>query len=142
LNLLFIKFSYIATPIIAYLLAGSIKFMINSLRRKQFAFSQIGLGGIPSTHTTIITSVTVLVILREGIDSAIASLSLALALIIIIDAMDLRRKVGQHAKILNNNIIQGAEAILLREKIGHTPKEVLAGMVLGVFIGFSIYNIT
>ena len=65
-----------------------------------------------------------------------------MALIIIIDAMDLRRKVGQHAKILNNNIIQGAEAILLREKIGHTPKEVLAGMVLGVFIGFSIYNIT
>ena len=136
--------SYFYAPIIAYWISvsGSIKFSINSLKNKKLAFYHIGLGGMPSTHTSIVTTVMFLVAFHEGVDSPFFSISLALTIIVIIDAMDLRKKIGQHASIIKHNLsISESETLVLRERLGHTYFEVLAGFLLGYLLAFLLYKI-
>ncbi len=126
--------AYAAAPIVGYLSAGILKFMINSIRARRLAFGQIGLGGMPSTHTTIVTSAAALTAFRAGIATPVFSLAVAVMMIVIIDAMDLRRKVGQHASALRR-LMPGGSKMELRERMGHSPIEVLVGVVLGILIG-------
>lgn len=122
------------SPVIGYLAAGIIKFMIHCLRQKRLAFDEIGLGGFPSTHTTVIATPLSCIAWRTGFDSSTFAIGLALLMIVVIDAMDLRRRIGQHASILN----QMAEKpkTLLRIRIGHRWHEVCGGIFLSIALGW------
>lgn len=124
--------AYILAPFIAYLAAGGMKFVINSIRSRSLAIHHIGLGGIPSTHNTITATMAWLIALRLGINDAAFGVALTLAVIVAIDALDLRRKVGSHAAILRRLHAMDAEAAKLRTKIGHSIAEVCAGWLLGL----------
>jgi uncharacterized protein len=126
--------TYAAAPIVGYLGAGTLKFAINSITARRLAFGKIGMGGIPSTHTTIVTSATALAGFRAGIDTPLFSLAVAVMMIVVIDAMDLRRKIGQHASALRRLMPDGS-GMELRERIGHSAIEIFAGVVLGILIG-------
>lgn len=128
---------YPAAPFVAWLAAGSLKFVLNSWRQRAPAFGQIGLGHFPSNHSTIVSTVATLVALREGAGPMLA-LALALAFIVVLDALDLRRKLGQHAAAINALAGQGT----LRERLGHTPVEVAGGIALGVAIGAVLSRIS
>lgn len=93
--------SYLITPFAAWIIAGSSKFVINSIRAKSAAFKQIGYGGFPSNHTTIVTSIAWLIALKEGIETPALGVAVALSFIVVLDATSLRMKVGSHAKRLN-----------------------------------------
>lgn len=121
--------SYIITPFVAWLIAGSSKFVINSIKAKSAAFKQIGYGGFPSNHTTIVTSIAWLIAIREGVDSPALGVAIALSFIVILDATSLRIKVGAHAKRLN---AMTPDEPALRERIGHTPVEILGGIITGL----------
>lgn len=124
--------TYAAAAPFAYLCAGSLKFVINSAREKRPAFGRIGMGSFPSTHTSIVSSITFLVLLREGVESPLFGLAVAIGLIVIIDALDLRRKVGEHATAINRIVGTAArDPTLLRESIGHKPLEVVGGILTG-----------
>lgn len=123
---------YAASPIAAYLVAGTTKFLVNCTRERRIAFDLVGLGGLPSTHTTITTTIATLIGLREGVDTPVFGLALSFALIVAIDAMDLRRKVGLHAQELNRLLHGVPEARQLRTRVGHSPVEIIAGIVMGV----------
>jgi len=131
--------AYVAAPIIGYLGAGTLKFVINSVIARRLAFRQIGLGGMPSTHTTIVASATALTAFRAGIGTPVFSLAVAVMMIVIIDAVDLRRKIGQHARALQRLMPDGSR-MELRERVGHSPAEILAGVVLGIVIGAVLAN--
>ena len=88
--------AYALAPILGYLAAGSLKFLINSVRDRGPAFGRIGLGGAVSTHTTIVWTTCWLVGLRDGFDRPAFSVALTLAVIVMIDALDLRRRIGHH----------------------------------------------
>lgn len=124
----------VLVPLLAYLCAGGLKFLINSVRARGWATSQVGLGGFPSTHTAIISSGAFTVCLQRGWDSAEAALAAAVVLIVVIDAMDLRRRVGRHAEALNA-LLRATPALAhrepLRERMGHHPLEVLGGLAVG-----------
>ncbi len=127
--------TYIAAPFLAWLAAGSLKFLINSARVSKPAFTAVGLGGFPSNHSSIVSTVVTLVGLREGFGPVFA-VALALAFIVILDALDLRRKLGLQAAALNLLAQRSGQTDLsLREKLGHTPLEVLGGIVLGILLG-------
>src|SRR3989344_7789973 len=96
--------AYAVAPIIGYIAAGSLKFFVNSFQQGRPAFHAIGLGGIPSTHTTIVATVATVIAAGEGIFSASFSIAFGLSLVVIIDAIDLRRKIGSHAVILRRNL--------------------------------------
>lgn len=130
--------SYVITPFVAWLIAGCAKFAINSLKAKSAAFSQIGYGGFPSNHTSIVTSIAWLIALKEGVAEPALGVAIALSFIVILDATSLRMKVGAHAKRLN--ILAPGEAPL-RERVGHTPFEVFGGVITGLATALVIHHL-
>ncbi len=128
--------SYVISPFVAWVVAGSAKFAINSFKAKSAAYKQIGYGGFPSNHTSIVTSVAWLIALKEGVASPSLGVALALVFIVILDATSLRMKVGEHAKRLNS--LAPTEPAL-RERMGHTPIEVLGGVMTGLFTALVIH---
>lgn len=127
--------AYPAAPLVGYLAAGCLKFAVNCARERRLAFDLIGLGGMPSTHTTIVAATATLVGLRTGFGGPAFSIALTLAVVVAIDAMDLRRKVGRHAGALRRLFPDDPECARLRERMGHSPIEVLAGTGTGAACG-------
>jgi acid phosphatase family membrane protein YuiD len=127
-----IHLAFLLAPFVAYLAAGVTKLIINSIRAGRLSIEQIGLGGIPSTHNTITATMTWLIAMRTGIDTAVFGVALTLMLIVAIDALDLRRKVGSHAAIIRRLHSSDPEAAELRTKVGHSIIEVCAGWLLGL----------
>lgn len=130
--------SYLITPFLAWLAAGCIKFLINSIRAKKLAFSLIGYGGLPSNHSAIVSSMTALIVLNEGIYSPAFGVALTLSFIVLLDANSLRRAVGQHAVLINQLVKDNIEVKPLRERMGHSKVEIVAGIVVGIFVAIII----
>lgn len=124
-------FSYIVTPFFAWLLAGSIKFAINTIRAKRFAFDLIGYGGLPSNHSSIVTSVVAIIVFKQGINEPALAVALALAFIVILDANSLRQQVGKCSIAINKLNVKNNQT-KLRERMGHTRIEILAGVFTGI----------
>ena len=121
--------SYLIAPFLAWFLGGSLKFLVNSVRSGGLAFDKIGYGGFPSNHGGIVGSVVFLVAIKEGIDHPAFGVAAALAFIVVLDAAGLRRHIGRHAEAIN--ALRTGEKPL-RERIGHRPVEIGAGMVVGL----------
>ena len=124
--------SYLVTPFIAWLVAGCAKFAINTFRAKRLAFDLIGYGGLPSNHSSIVSSAAAIVAFNEGLQEPALVVALALAFIVILDASSLRQQIGKHAKAINI-LNKGNPAPALRERMGHTRLEIAAGIVTGIF---------
>lgn len=124
---------YLLTPFFAWFIAGTLKFLINSLKARRFAFDLIGYGGLPSNHSAIVASMAALIGLNEGLSSPAFGVAITLAFIVILDASSLRRQMGKHAAALNK-IIQSNDddKSLLRERMGHTPFEIICGLLIGI----------
>lgn len=135
-----IDFSYAATPLLAWLVAGALKFSINSLRAGKPAFGLIGYGGLPSNHSAIVCSMAALIGFNEGIGHPAFGVAVTLAFIVMLDAASLRRQVGRHAAAINSldaKAKTGAKP--LRERMGHTPVEIAAGIATGVAVAWSVH---
>ena len=132
-------FSYLLTPFLAWLVAGILKFLINSLSARRLAFDLIGYGGFPSNHSAIVSSMATLIAFNEGIESPAFGVAITLAFIVILDASSLRRQVGKHAVAINKlNGLKSGSPLFLRERVGHSRLEIFAGIVLGILVGTSV----
>lgn len=127
-------FSYALTPFLAWLVAGVMKFGINSLKAKQLAFGLIGYGGLPSNHSAIVSSMAALIALKEGVEHPAFGVAITLAFIVMLDASSLRRQVGRHAAAINALTVSSQRHHPLRERMGHTPVEIAAGVLVGVVV--------
>ena len=132
-------YPYLITPVVAWFVAGSLKFVLNSLIARKAATHLIGYGGLPSNHSTIVCSMAALIGLREGLENPAFGVAVTLAFIVMLDASSLRRQVGKQASALNKLTTQeNPTALQLRERIGHTPLEIAAGIVVGALVAFAI----
>lgn len=102
-------------------------------------------GGMPSSHSSLVTGLATAVGVAYGVASPIFALSLFYGILIIRDALGVRRSAGVQAQALNSLGRQlaeshGVEFQPVKEVIGHTPSEVFVGVLMGFFIGigFSI----
>ena len=134
-----VDLSYLLTPLLAWLLAGSLKFLINSCRAGQPAFGQIGYGGMPSNHSAIVSSMAALIALKHGVDHPAFGVALTLAFIVILDASSLRRQVGKQAQAINRLNQERTDSTPLRERMGHTRWEILGGVVCGVALACAVH---
>jgi acid phosphatase family membrane protein YuiD len=121
---------WVVVPL-AYLLAGATKFAVNSAQARRLAFDRIGLGGLPSTHTAIVSGPAWLLLMTGKAQSELFAMALALVAVVVIDAMDLRRKLEKVHAILKQEFPQDPAAQALREKVGHRPIEIVAGLAVG-----------
>ena len=133
--------AYLLTPPVAWLVAGSAKFAINTVRAGKPAFGLIGYGGMPSNHTAIVVSAAALIGLREGVEHPALAVAVALAMIVIIDARSLRIKVGHHAAAINRLRLDEDVDPPLRERMGHTRAEVAGGIVTGVLVALAMHGL-
>lgn len=124
----------------AWLVAQVMKIMLTYYSSKKIDITRfVGSGGMPSSHTSFVMALSTAVGKLHGWDSSIFAVSLAFAFVVMYDAAGVRRAAGYQARILNIIIEDLAhnkhlENERLKELIGHTPKEVVAGAVLGIVI--------
>ncbi|MCU4359313.1 divergent PAP2 family protein [Acinetobacter ursingii] len=131
---------YLITPFFAWLVCGITKFVVNCLKERRLAFDLIGYGGMPSNHSSIVSSIAALIAFQEGIDTPAFGVALTLAFIVVMDANSLRKKMEQHAKEINN--LKNYEKPILRERIGHSKSEILFGIVTGIMVSYNIHLFT
>ena len=129
--------SYLLAPFAAWLVAGCLKFAINSIKARKPAFGLIGYGGMPSNHSAIVSSMAALGALKEGLDSPAFGVALTLAFIVMLDASSLRRQVGRHAQAINR--LLPPENARLRERMGHTPFEIAGGIAVGCAVAWLLH---
>ena len=128
-----------------------VKICIDSLKQKKFTFIQFFTsGGFPSSHAGIASSLTTIVLLHEGIYSVNFAIAFTFSLIVAYDAMNVRYQSGEHAKYLNelrrslhdvlsHNGENAEKKQTLKERLGHTPFEVVGWMLFGIVITFILY---
>lgn len=125
---------------VAWFIAQMLKVVLTLLLDKRFDLSRfVGSGGMPSSHTSTVMGLSTAVGLRTGWDSPIYAIAITFALVVMYDASGVRRAVGKQAALLNKMIVELSQHKQikneeLKELIGHTPFEVIAGAVLGVIV--------
>lgn len=125
----------------AWFIAQILKIILTFYSSRKIDLTRfVGSGGMPSSHTSFVMALSTSIGRLYGWDSAIFAISLSFAFVVMYDATGVRRAAGNQAKILNIIIEDLAHNKplaneRLKELIGHTPKEVLAGAVLGILIG-------
>ena len=138
-------YKYILIPIIAVIIAQIIKTIIETIMYKRFDINRLfnGSGGMPSSHSTLVTSLVTLIGLNYGPKSIYFAISLILSLIVLYDAMGIRYETGKQAEVLNKitKKIKIKDYISLKEKIGHKPIEVLGGIITGIIMSLILNNI-
>lgn len=101
-------------------------------------------GGMPSSHSALVTSVMLSIGIFDGFDTSAFALAVALAMIVLYDAAGVRREAGRHAEKINvviNEFFSGQPISdkQLKEVIGHTPAQVVAGVLMGLTIPMLFY---
>lgn len=137
----FFSNSVLMTAVTGWLVAQILKVIFVLIwNRKLDIKRMIGSGGMPSSHSAFVVSLACAVGLVEGLTSTLFALSVAFALVVMYDAAGVRRAAGQQARILNKMVEQWEKGDFsvtdkrLKELLGHTPIEVLAGAILGFMI--------
>ena len=137
----------LATAICASLLAQLIKVLLNLFIFHRFIAERMwGAGGMPSSHSATVCAMVVATGRYCGVSSPTFAIAAVLSIIVMYDAMGVRYETGEQAKVLNQMIDQWIEVseknapflqnMHLKEMVGHTPLQVMAGMVVGVVVGF------
>jgi hypothetical protein len=134
---------FFIAPIAGWIIAQFIKIVLDLRKDGIHIKDAIASGGMPSAHTTGIVALTTVIGRREGIESAIFGLSLAITVIIIYDAVGVRRATGENtvaiAELAKKMRLAGRTHVLMAR--GHTPNEVFAGIILGIAIGSILIKI-
>ena len=128
---------YLLCSLSAWGAAQGIKYLRNGIFHHQWNVRQwLNSGDFPSSHTAATVSLAFLIGFREGFTSSLFALSFVFSVVIMYDAMGVRRETGKQAVLIKQlmKINLSEEEVAIAEKIGHTPKEVAAGAVLGVLL--------
>ena len=131
--------AYLVTPLLTWITVGPIKFLINSIKARKWAFNLVGNGGFPSNHSAVVSSMATLIALREGIGHPAFGVAVTLCFIVIIDANSLRQHFGRQAAAINRLAKDATDHKWLRERMGHTVIEICGGLLTGIAIGHVVF---
>jgi acid phosphatase family membrane protein YuiD len=136
----------LTVALLAWFVAQVLKTLINFILLGKFQLERmLGDGGMPSAHSATVCAMVIATARSEGFGSAIFAVAAVVAIITMHDAMGVRRETGEQAKVLNKMIEQWIDVteknapflqnMHLKEMVGHTPLQVLAGFVVGCVVG-------
>ena len=132
---------YLYIPLLVWFCIQTYKVVYELIKTKKFNFKRIvGAGGMPSSHSGVVTTLATMIGKNEGFDTPIFALSVIFALVVMYDAAGVRRAAGKQASLLNK-IVQtpGLSGVQVQEKLvevlGHTPLQVIVGGVIGIIVG-------
>ena len=137
----FIQNKYIYIPILLWFGIQLFKLLYDLVTTKKFNFKRIlGAGGMPSSHSAVVTSLATLIGKNIGVATPMFAMALIFAFVVMYDAAGVRRAAGKQARLLNKIVetpgLSGLEVSeRLVEVLGHTPLQVVVGAVIGVVAG-------
>ncbi len=131
-------------PIITWFIVQSVKVFSELIAYKKLNIKRLwGSGGMPSSHSAFVSSLTTVVALGEGIESLLFAVCLIFSTVVMYDAAGVRRAAGKQARVLNQ-ILESKGDINIQEKLiellGHTPIEVFVGALVGIVSGVALYG--
>ena len=135
----------IQTSALAWFVAQVIKIIIDCIRNKTINPALIvSSGGMPSSHSSFVTSLACAVGFEEGFSSSYFAIAFVISMVVMYDAAGVRRAAGKQAEVLNIFIENFEKHGIkvdskLKELLGHSPVEVLAGAILGIVIAILMY---
>ncbi|XP_030459872.1 uncharacterized protein LOC115680241 [Syzygium oleosum] len=123
----------------AFTIAQSIKFFTSWYKERRWDLKRlVGSGGMPSSHSATVTALAAAIGFQDGFGGTTFATALILALVVMYDATGVRLQAGRQAEVLNQIVYELpaehplAESRPLRELLGHTPPQVVAGGFLGI----------
>lgn len=129
---------------IAWFIAQFYKVVSTLVIQKRFDIKRFfETGGMPSSHSSTVSCLAACTGIIYGKESGYFAISVILAVIVMYDAMGIRRAAGKQAGVLNRMMDKLSDKIgemfhdeKLKELLGHTQLEVFAGMILGIAVAF------
>ena len=133
--------------LVAWILAQIIKLPLDFFRTRKWNWSlMLTTGGMPSSHSSLMTATTLAIGLYHGFANQLFALGVAITMIVTYDAAVVRQQAGVHAQRINvlfDELLKGHifNEKDLREVLGHTPLEVAGGILLGIIVATSQWMI-
>ena len=123
----------------AWFVAQTMKVLLDVVINKRFNFRLfVGTGGMPSSHTAAVTAGTMMIGMNTGWASPLFMVCLLYCIVVVSDAVGVRRAAGKQASILNKMLDEiGHNKFTterLKELLGHSPMEAGAGLLIGMII--------
>src|SRR5262245_48066391 len=132
----------LVAAIASWLIAQILKIPTEYLRSRRWLWTMFFAGGgMPSSHSALLVGGTLAVGLYDGFDTSLFAIAVCITMIVVYDAAGVRRQAGMHAERINvlfEELLKGHmwDENELREVIGHTPLEVMGGIILGLLVAF------
>ncbi len=138
------EYKYLIMPFAIWFCIQLFKLIWDLVVTHKFNFKRIlGAGGMPSSHSAVVTCLATMIGKTAGINSYQFAMAVVFASVVMYDAAGVRRAAGKQAKLLNKIIetpgLTGGEVSeKLVEVLGHTPKQVFVGAVIGIIVGLIV----
>ena len=132
------NYKYILVPFLLWLAIQISKVVVDCIEKKKITLRRLlGSGGMPSSHSAVMVSITVMLGKNIGFKSPIFALACFMSLVVMQDAIGVRRQVGKQAKYLNEILMdeKTSPEEKFQEMVGHTPFQVLIGLIVGLIAG-------
>lgn len=137
----------LVSAVAGWTVAQVLKTLIEFALNKNFSAERlVGSGGMPSSHSATVCALTTSAGIRYGVESFEFAICFILASVVMYDAIGVRQETGKQAKLLNLIMEQDFFHLdneqfqkRLKEFVGHTPLQVLAGAILGILIAFLVH---
>ncbi|KAJ7530927.1 hypothetical protein O6H91_14G025200 [Diphasiastrum complanatum] len=140
---------YLIAAFISFVVAQSLKLVTTWYKEKRWDMKKlVSSGGMPSSHSATVMGLVTAVGLSEGTGGSIFAIALVLASIVMYDATGIRLQAGRQAEVLNQIVFELppehplADTRPLREPLGHTPPQVVAGALLGCFLAYFLHQLS
>ncbi|MBQ3492264.1 MAG: divergent PAP2 family protein [Oscillospiraceae bacterium] len=135
---------FLLTGVSSWFVAQVLKTILHLIMYKKLDFERMyGDGGMPSGHSATVSSLATICGLTFGLASVEFAIAAILAIIVCHDATGVRRETGRHAEVLNHLLksLEDGEPMDLKELVGHTPLQVVMGILIGVGNAFLMYYV-
>ena len=135
---------FLIVPICCWAAIQLFKFLTALIIDRRIDFKRlIGAGGMPSSHSAVVTSLAAMIGKECGVGSPMFAMSCILAAVVMYDAAGIRRAAGKQAKLLNKivetpGLTNAQVGEKLAEVLGHTPLQVFIGAIIGIIAGILI----
>ena len=136
-----VNYPELVTCIVAWIVSSILKIPVFFFMHRKFNIKlAFGTGGMPSSHSATLSGTTLAIGLFSGFDDPAFAIAVAITMIVVYDAAGVRREAGYHAEALNRMLddwfviakTPNEEQKKLKEMLGHTPVEVVGGVLTGL----------
>lgn len=142
-----IRHPWFISAFVAASSAQVLKFLVSSVAAHRLRWRElVSAGGMPSVHSALVSALAFAVGFTEGFDAPYAMIAVGLGLIVLVDAVTLRRAAGEHARLLGEIVehldtlgeAERRRAKNLQVRLGHSCREMLCGVLFGAAVAFMV----